>query len=186
MFYADINADIFFQGDIIDEFPFLVILEEFNLINHDKEDFYKIEKSSKLEGSEGSNLVVATPLKMHKVIVLSQTCDIQNNNYVAIAPVYSLKEVKEDGRLEGSDMGLIRAHRGKMKDWFYLPGSEERSIEESFVDLQTIQYFPKKLLYGESGFLFRRSAALSDWGRHLLCWALSDFFGRPIEDKNKI
>lgn len=67
-----------------------------------------------------------------------------------------------------------------MKDWFYLPG-KNGAIAESFVDFQKIHYFPKELLIGE--YLEKRVVALSDWGRHLLGWALSDYFARPIEDK---
>lgn len=178
----EFTADLeFYQGDIVDDFPLFIFTQQFNLLSRtDTANSFKINKVSSIPTNKKEFLGVF-PIRLSRVIILSQTCDIQNNNTVIVAPVYSLTEVTEDGRLSEGNVNLISKRRGAMKDWFYLP-KLENIIEESFVDFQIIHYLPSKVL---DDYLEKRVVALSDWGRHLLSWALADYFGRPIEDRNK-
>ena len=173
------NPSRFYQGDILDNFPFFIFTDTYNLLERGNgAGQYEIRKTALLPVDQ-PEIITAMPIRPHRAILLSQTCDIQNNPTVIIAPVYSLDEVTADGRLKPGHLDLLRKRRGAMKDWFYLPPLEG-VIGESFVDFSTIHYFPKALM---SGHLHSRVVGLSDWGRHLLDWALGDYLGRPIEDK---
>jgi len=169
----------FYQGDIIDDFPLFIFTEDFNLLDESEpKDNFKIRKVETIS-TNPKKIIGAFPVELSRVIILSQTCDIKNNNTVIVAPVYSLSAVIADGLLSEPNTKLVSKRRGAMKDWFYLPAIEG-VIGESFVDFQKIHYSPKKIFeqYRE-----KRVIALSDWGIHLFSWAISDYFGRPIEDK---
>lgn len=175
------NPPRFYQGDIIDDFPFFIFTDTYNLLERVGSDGqYEIRKTSLLP--KQPEIITALPIRPHRAILLSQTCDIQSTPTVIIAPVYSLAELTADGRLSANNVNLVRKRRGAMKEWFYLPALDG-VIEESFVDFSTLHYFPKTLM---APHLEKRVVGLSDWGRHLLDWALGDYLGRPIENKYRL
>lgn len=172
----EINPDIFYQGDIIDNFPFFAVPDNFSILSSLSSKTFELTLE-RIEESSGEK-IIALPVKFRKVLLLSQTCDIQQRQNVIISPVYSIAEALAVGVLTPGKAESLKGR--KIKYWFFLPALPGQ-LEDSFVDLQTMHYVPKKIveLYKKN-----KSLSLNDWGRHHLGWCLSDFFGRPIEDKN--
>jgi hypothetical protein len=150
------------QGDILENFPFFVFDNFNNLADNDS---------------------IPGKVRLSKVIILSQTCDIQERESIMIAPIYEIN-------IAETPSGLLSDLRSRKRNYlFYLPKLEMRNetsfenetiINESFVDFQTIYYVKKDTI---QNYKPNRVACMSDWGRHHLASALSIFFGRPIKDK---
>jgi len=179
---VDNSNAVFYQGDIIDNFPFLVIdSDNFNVLEAESTQQtgkkYKIKKFKSLPVEETSDHLIAIDARRQKVAILSQTCDVQQRGTIIFAPVFGVAKAISDGRMTDNQASSLRNR--KVDYWFYLP-KQEGVIEESYIDFQIIHYVPKALIIEN---LKNRVLALSDWGRHHLGWALSDFFGRPIKSK---
>lgn len=181
------KKEVLRQGDIVEDFPFFSdsVGNTIDTLEESGVNTYKVNK-----------LLVpfATPQeisgvfrgKTKRVIILSQTCDIQNNDYVQIAPIFSLGEM---AKVNLKTIEHIQKSNNRVKDWFYLPASNDKNFNgiliddfpnEGFVYFQTINSFPKdKLIL----FSQKRIVALSEWGQSLLSWAIVNYFGRPIENK---
>lgn len=69
---TDLNQEIFYQGDLVKDFPFLIFDKETQLDNFTSATEAKLEVKAKL------NLVM----------ILSQTCDVQNRKNVIVCPVF--------------------------------------------------------------------------------------------------
>lgn len=155
MYAAEVSSDLF-QGDIVNDFPFVILKDvaagEFN---------------------EQGEAEFPLKAKLSRVILLSQTCDLQQRQYVIVCPVYPLASVS----LNSNNVTLVKKRR--MYQWFYLP-KVDGVIEDSLADFQSIYYVPQTLV---NQYKEKRLLSLSDWGRHHLGWALSAYFGRPIESK---
>jgi len=172
--YLDLNEikpELLFQGDIIDNFPFF-IFDNLRAIKKTGDNTFEEEV---VQNQTQSSLFVLEA-KYVKVIVLSQTCDIQNRNNVIICPIYELENLLTDGTLTEKRAESLRAN--KFNYWFHLPECDV--LKESLADLQTIQYVPKKMLEEYKG---DRIISLDDLGRHKIGWFLANYFGRPIENK---
>jgi len=172
------NDSPFFQGDIVDNFPlFLVDISGFNILKQDSKagSKYVVEKSKQLPLNDTEDSLLAVETRRQKVIILTQTCDIQQRDTIVFAPVYSISEAISEGRMSEKQATGLR-HR-KVDYWFYLP-ELEGVIEESYIDFQIMHYIPKDIIMNN---LEKRFLSLSHWGRHHLGWALSVFFGRPIK-----
>jgi len=170
----DLNFDIFYQGDVVKDFPFF-IFDNFSFVEKTDNNLYKKSENTKLEEES----LILAKAKIGNIIILSQTCDIQQRENVIIAPIYPIKPFEDNGILTNGQSGLIKKRR--IAYWFYMP-KLEGVIEDSLVDFQTIIYIPTKFL---NDFKNNKILTMSDWGRHHLGWGLSNYFGRPIEDKNK-
>lgn len=179
VFPVDNSNAVFYQGDIIDNFPFFVVdSENFNVLETEtagKE--YKIKKLKSLSAEETIDHLIAIDARRQRVMILSQSCDIQQRGTIIFAPVFEITKAISEGRMTDNQASSLRNR--KVDYWFYLP-KQEGVIEESYIDFQIIHYVPKALITKN---LQNRVLALSDWGRHHLGWALSDFFGRPIKSK---
>src|SRR3989344_4717785 len=139
---SDLNKEVFYQGDLIEKFPFLILNKEIlpSELNSDGEK--KLEVTAKLS----------------LIMVLSQTCDVQNRENVIICPVYSV----EDKEFTRSEFDSIK--KRKTGYWFYLP-ELEGIVKESVADFQNIYYIPRSML---NKYKERKITSLSDWGRHHL------------------
>jgi hypothetical protein len=170
----DLNFDIYYQGDVVKNFPFF-IFDNFEFVEKSGEKLYKKSEDKK---TEEESFIIAKA-KLSNIIILSHTCDIQQRENVIIAPIYPIKLFEENGILTNGKSGLIK--KRKIAYWFYLP-KLEGIIEDSLVDFQTIIYVSVKFL---DNFRNNKVLTMTDWGRHHLGWGLSNYFGRPIEDKDK-
>jgi len=154
---TELNYEIFYQGDLIKDFPFFIFDEHINLENVISKTEAKIEINAKL----------------NTIIILSQTCDIQRRKNAIICPVYKMDEFS----FNSDDTDSIK--KRKTGYWFYLPPLDG-VIEESIADFQTIYYVPRAVI---DNYKKNKIVTMSDWGRHHLSWALNNYFGRPVENK---
>jgi len=141
------NRDSWFQGDILENCPFIIIPEE---ISETQQQF---------------------TVKKERLMILSQTCDIEHREYVAFAPVPLVSDLLASG---------VSFDHKQLKDqkylyWFYLP--ENKGFSEAYVDFTRITHLPKSILNKD-----KRIKSLSDLGRHWLAYKLSVFFGRPFSN----
>lgn len=179
---VDNSNKVFYQGDIIDNFPFFVVdSENFNVLENDLSQKttkkYKINKLRSFSNKETADNLIAIEARRQRVIILSQTCDVQQRGTIIFAPVFEISTAITEKRMTENQANSLRAR--KVDYWFYLP-KQDGVIEESYIDFQIIHYIPKNLILEN---LENRVLALSDWGRHHLGWWLSNFFGRPIKSK---
>lgn len=178
---VDNSNPVFYQGDIIDNFPFFVIdSENFNILEADGDQTinkkYKVNKKL-LPKEDIKDSLIAIEARKQRVIILSQACDIQHRETIIFAPVYEISKAIQEGRMTENQATSLRSR--KIDYWFYLP-KQDAFLEESYIDFQIIHYIPKSLILNN---LQNRILALSDWGRHHLGWSLSNFLGRPIKSK---
>lgn len=172
---GELRFDILYQGDVLSNFPFFIIPEKIKVLDKNKNDnSFVIKDNNVLENEEQ---LVAITAKFMNVMILSQTCDVKYRENIIIAPVYTLQMFQDSGILT---VNKIESVRKRKYYWlFYLPKSEN-VIEDSVVYFQAAHYLPKNFV---NNYKNNKIASLSDWGRHHLGWALSNYFGRPIEDK---
>jgi hypothetical protein len=165
---GEIDINTLYQGDVIDNYP-LLILGEFRVARKIDTGVYHLEEET---SQEASSAVVGR--KTQRVILLSQTCDIQRRNNIIVCPVYSIESLISDGTLTQKNVDSIKGK--KTNYWFYLPAYN--NFPESLVDFQTISYVSRLDLeqYKNS-----RILSLSALGRHNLGWALSVYFSRPVD-----
>ena len=107
--YNTKSFDDLCQGDIIENIPII-----------------KVAKNGKLEKA------------LRTVIILSNSCDIENDDYILVAPFYSFTEAE----LSESQINEMKQNRfyGEM----YFPDVSE---EEMFADFSFIQALPKGFIY---------------------------------------
>lgn len=154
---TELNYEVFYQGDLVKDFPFFIFDENINLENVISKTEAKIEIKAKLS----------------TVMILSQTCDAQRRKNAIICPVYKMDEFNFDA----STIDSIK--KRKTAYWFYLPPIVG-ILDESIADFQTIYYIPRVLI---GKYKQNKIITFSDWGRHHLAWAINSYFGRPIENK---
>lgn len=155
---SELSHDIFYQGDLVKNFPFFIFDQEI---------------SPEVFGA-GTETKLEVKAKLSLVMILSQTCDLQRRPNIIVCPVYRM----QDFSFNKSEIDAIK--KRKTSYWFYLP-QVDGILEESIADFQTIYYVPRTLLEQHKS---NKVMTLTDWGRHHLGWALSYYFGRPIENKN--
>lgn len=142
----------FYQGDILQDIPFLIV-ENYN---NPEDGIYT---------------------KDFKIMLLSQSCDIQRRKYIIIAPVITIQELERTGESNSNQIRALREQ--KINYWFYLPEDGSANIlPESYVEFTKITHIPRDLLDKN-----KRVKCLSDLGRHWLGFKLGNFFGRPLDNK---
>jgi len=115
---SSLNPDVFFQGDILRDFPFLILDEE------------------QIKPSSTSIEIRAKP---SAVMLLSQTCDLQRRPNVILCPVFKI----ENNITKKDEVDSIR--KRKTGYWFYLP-EMQGVLAESFADFQTMYYAPRNFV----------------------------------------
>ena len=152
-----IDASHFLQGDIILNF-----------------DFPHIEK-------EGDNLI--TTVKRENIILLSQSCDLQNrpaNNRFICCPLFNDEQLKESYLRKDNVSEVIASQRienlkeNKKFDLIYLPHTTK--IRDSFVFFPKLASIPIETLSGKAPDL-----RLSDRGRHFLAHRIQNYLGRAFD-----
>ncbi len=164
-----VDAATLYQGDIIADLPFF-IFEKNQAIKKNDEGLYEEDNTEPQDRS-----LFALEAKKQKMIILSQTCDVQRRTHVIVCPVYPLAEFITDRTINTKNVESIRARKNNYL--FYLPAFE--SFPESIADFQTMTYVPRSVL---QIYLLKREITLSDLGRHHLAWSLATYFGRPHEN----
>jgi hypothetical protein len=119
------------------------------------------------DGSYDSDYAMAR-LSRNPVIVVSQTCDISNKDYIAVAPVHP-------AHLSPPET-IEKAKQGEIFDAFYLPAHVLPHLGESFADFSQIQSVHKsyiKRIAPEQHFRLTEANIL------LLQQRITRYFGRP-------
>lgn len=171
---AQIDRTLFYQGDLVRNFPLLGFPDDIQVFKEASDGRYdRLAGGMKgLPDADGENVLAGALVKNGTIVIISQTCDVQQRERIAICPVFPISIVPPK-RLES-------VMKRKIYYWFYLPALDG-VLEESVIDLQGIISIPKSVL---TSYLENKALSLSDWGRHHLGWALQNYFARPIEDKN--
>ncbi|MFZ2907741.1 MAG: hypothetical protein WA014_01160 [Minisyncoccia bacterium] len=166
--YADsatVDPNTLYQGDILENFPFY-ILDKPQSVKKEEDGSFSLEQ----EAATSDLHVIGS--KTQRVILLSQTCDIQRRNNVMICPVHELAQFIEDNTLNTDSVKSIRDRKNYY--FFYLPAFN--GLPESIADLQTIIYVPRAVIAAR---ISDRIVPMSDLGRHHLGWSLANLFSRP-------
>lgn len=106
-------------------------------------------------------------LSKRPVLLLSQTCDIQNKNFIQVAPIFSV---------EGDAQYVEKLKRGEILSAFWMPKRLPQLPSDGYADFELIQAVHKS--YIKSVPLdqhFRLSAAST----RLLQRSITRYFGRP-------
>lgn len=107
-------------------------------------------------------------LSKRPVLVVSQTCDVSNKDWIAVAPIHEAGELTAERRAV--------AREGGMFDVFYLPANPDYNFPESFGDLSQLQAvhksYIKRLAPGQHFRLTQRNTLL-------LQQRITRYFGRP-------
>lgn len=172
MFYEP-NPDpkIFFQGDILIDFPVTILPDTIKIVRLQEKlkDFSvaRVYERDKLEDAfvNGSEPVLAKASLM-KIMILSQTCDIEHRDFISIAPVFPITNIENKSKRES-----IR--KKKVLYRFHLPS--EGDFEESFLDITTINSVRRTTLKLEN-----RTLSLSHFGRSHLVFFIYNYFNRPF------
>ncbi len=119
------------------------------------------------------------------IAVVSQTCDISDNDFLVISPIYTIEEYIQELNQKGETSSKIRSNVGYIKsrkglfDRFYLENLQiiKGISKECFIDLRKVNTLNKGLIT-----IGDRIASLSYWGRQVLDYQLMWVFGRPVTD----
>jgi hypothetical protein len=114
---------------------------------------------------------VAAKAFLVNVIILTQTCDIENRSYYQIAPVYPESKQKASALEHLRQNGLNYA--------FYLPAVAPHISENSYADLAHTCVIPKSFFPRDSVGM-RLAARLTDSARASLQEQIANYFGRPF------
>jgi hypothetical protein len=181
----------YYQGDIIRDVPVLFLPDKiskwFLLRPGPKspklvDDILKGEICKWLESTPEGQLkdrwqhgdkseLVAAMAQLNDVIILTQTCDIQNRSFYQIAPVFPESKLKQSA--------LQHLRENDLQYAFYLPAVPPYVKENSYADLSYScavpkAYFPKDLVQA------RLAARLTNIARIELQSQLLNYFGRPF------
>lgn len=132
------------QGDIIEKLPF------------------------SFSDEDGNTSVILT-----KGIVLSNTCDVENDENIIIAPLFDYR-----GILDSSQMYIVRSNKYYDKMCF-----TNSQLDNYFIDFSKATTFNKKLILKLIKLKTDRIYSLNQYGYYLLLTKLTIHFMRP-EDKD--
>jgi hypothetical protein len=107
-------------------------------------------------------------LDLHRVIVLTQTCDLANDkaNAVLVASVFDAKYLVDNGVVKATDLkGPIRA--GRVYGLYFLPGDASLGVDEMVIDLRRVHTVRPAILSELCRAGKRRARLLTPYREHL-------------------
>jgi hypothetical protein len=107
-------------------------------------------------------------LDFHRVIVLTQTCDLANHKVggVVVASVFEAMTLVDSGVLKAADLkGPVRA--GRVYGLYFLPANRSLNLEEMVIDLRRIHTIPLEVLAALREDGKRRARFLTPYREHL-------------------
>lgn len=151
------DNDLIFQGDIFSEIDFF---------------FTTIDTGKPKQVSE-----------KRLIAVVSQTCDVSDNDFLIVSPIYTIEEYIQELNQKGETSNKISSNVGYIKsrksvfDRFYLESLKitKGVSKECFIDLRRANTVNKGLIA-----VSNRIASLSHWGRQILNYQLMWVYGRPV------
>ena len=158
MYCSNPHQSKVFQGDVLVDIP-LVSIPDISKLTTNPE---KIE----------------VPISRSKVLVLSQTCDIERRPKIIVCEVFPLTLIEALRRQQGksdekilNELSSIRLQQ--MNYLFHL--QPYGSQPEAYADFTLIHSVDPSLITTN-----KRVASLSHAGRHWLGYSLAQYFGRPF------
>ena len=102
------GSDVWYQGDIITNFPTFIFPngQKFFRQREGSEDFQSINSTTEVPTLDGA--WIGAPMKNGSIMILSQTCDIQDSTHLIIAPIYTLEFMENAGVLSKSNVGHLQ------------------------------------------------------------------------------
>ncbi len=169
-YYSDNpNPNTLFQGDIFPNVSILFAREKIEIFRPSTGKIcskISIKEMSEIQDAFNNGIeIVLADAHITTIMIISQTCDIANRDFIHISPIFPLTRIETENRKKS-------IMQGKTNYRFYLP--MVNSLEESYVDFPIINSIKKENINIE-----KRIASLSDHYRHHLDYHLSDFFSRP-------
>jgi hypothetical protein len=189
--WYDANPDLtsFYQGDIIRDVPIIFLPDKISkwlLLRPDPKGKKYIDDvlggaickwfeafpegllADRWQHGEHEEFVAARACMLN-VMILTQTCDLENRAYYQIAPVYPETKQKKVEDLRNND--LVYA--------FFLPATAPYITENSYAELSHTCVVPKAF-FPKNGVAQRLGARLSNEGRTALQEKIAEYFGRPF------
>jgi hypothetical protein len=117
-------------------------------------------------------------LDLHRVIVLTQTCDLANDKAesAVLASVFEAQHLVDQGILKPADIrGPLRA--GRIWGWYFLPADAALGLGEMIVDLRRLHTLPLAVLR-ELCMAGKRRARVQPLYREHLAKHFADTFSR--------
>ncbi len=155
--YEDnLDSNSFYQGDVLSDYDIVMLPD-------------KTAETQSMETSVSTTGTAQILVKRDRtnIMIISQTCDILNRDFVAICPVFPISKLTNDDRQDA-------VRKGRTNYRFWLP-EKIGYIEESYADFQIINTIKRDNLD-----LASRVVALTDRYRTHLTDCLYKFFCRPI------
>ena len=180
---APVEPHLLYQGEILVDIPLLLVKKESRWLILRTNSGRTIHEALKGGGIGGTVKVldsnqstekwrtaidgdsVAAYLTKRPVLVLSQTCDIQNKDFIQVAPIYDA---------DAGDVEALRAGN-EMYSAFYLK-SHPPNFPDSYADLELMQAIHKTYLKDITA---ERHFRLKDEQVRLLQRHITRYFGRP-------
>lgn len=180
---APVEPNLIYQGEILIETPLLLVRKEKRwllLRTRSGKTIHEALKGGSLSGPvnvldsnqtkiEWHNAVdgdsAVAYLTKRPVLVLSQNCDLENKDFIQVAPIYPADPEDLEGLKSGNELYSA----------FYLE-SHQPDFPESFADLERIQAVHKSYIKRPDG---GKHFRLSPTQIRLLQRHITRYFGRP-------
>lgn len=166
-------ADLVLQGDIFRDFTITTIPDEF-LVCRDGSNNETIQEGNvNLTLSQnlpdlfisGTEYITIKAIKTN-ILVVSQSCDAQNRDFVIIAPVFPLSRI--------APQRILTVKENKIFYRFFLP-AQSGVINDSYAELTILNSIPSNSLTIE-----KRLLSLTDFYRNHFTYHLNRFLCRPF------
>lgn len=188
---TELDLTSFYQGDIIRDVPIVFLPEKISKwfilrpgANSKKhaDDVLRGEICKWFESNPEGQLkdawqhgqkeeFVAAKTFLVNVIILTQTCDLENRNYYQIAPISPETKQKASA--------LENLHENHLNYAFYLPAVAPYIVENSYAELAHTCVVPKAYFPRDS-VSQRLAARLTNHARTALQAQIANYFGRPF------
>jgi len=122
MYYNENPDENLYQGDILRNFPIVILPDQLEIARPTipaKVSEGIIEAELKLESelpdafSKGTEIILASAYRTN-IMIISQSCDIELREFVAVAPILPLEQIESKSRRDA-----IKGNRVNYR--FYLP-----------------------------------------------------------------
>ena len=144
----------FYQGDILRDYPIAILPDKrFPEIVYEDDEY-------------SGTVMIRAKISSTNIIIISQTCDIKNREFVAVCPVFPIE------RLEANQLEQLK--KGKINYRFWLPPIDG-VLHESYADFVIINAIKR-----ESLDINQRLASLSERYRSHLTERIHQYFCRPV------
>lgn len=187
----DLDLTSFYQGDIVRDVPIIFLPDKISKwfilrpgagSKKHVDDVLRGEICKWFESSPEGQVkdawqhsnreeYVAAKAFLVNVIILTQTCDLENRSYYQIAPLYPETKQKESAWEHLRSNGLNFT--------FYLPAKAPYITENSYADFSQSCVVPKAY-FPKSSIAVRIAARLTNGYRAALQAQVAHYFGRPF------